>query len=175
MILSLFQIIVTMLALENFNKEEMETLKWQIENNRWHITNINRFETYRIRNKKFYVKIILFLFALNPVIVSPGIIALRLRPYWAILPSEDKSMDAMMIILYIVYVIGSCGVVYSHVLLHVYFSVCLKVQMELLTEYLIEKCITVGRSDTLNEKYFAQQDVRNWLVRGIQRHGELLR
>lgn len=172
--LSLFQIIVTMVALETFNREEIEALKEEIENYKWHVTNIDKSEAYNIGRRKCYVKIILFLFILNPLIVLPGIVILHIRPYWIIFPCDDWNTHAVLTTIYLLFVISSCGVVYSHVLLHVYFSMCVKIQMELLTDYFRKQCTLIGRSDIFSEKCITQQDVHNWLVNGIIRHSDLL-
>lgn len=163
-----------MLALETFNREEIQTLKKEMEEYRWNIRNIDKFQTYNITNKKCYAKIVLFLFVLNPLILLPGMAILHTHPYWAVFPSDDENVDAVLIVIYLLFVLGSCGVVYSHVLLHVYFGVCLKIQMELLAQYFEEQFTVAGCSDRFSERYITQQCVYHWLINGIIRHGELL-
>lgn len=68
-----------MFALECFNKDKLESLKLQMEKDRLLFQNKSECGKDMFKTKTMCVKVIILLFILNPVILTSGIIKLRLK------------------------------------------------------------------------------------------------
>lgn len=123
-----------MLALELF-KSKLEPLKTQLKNDVWYLQNFLLHGKDVITTKTIFVKLIMGILMLNPLFLTPGIVLMDMRPDWSIYPAEEPSRRAVMLTFYILFMLASCGVVYAHMLVYVYFTVYLKMEMELLSKY----------------------------------------
>lgn len=159
-----------MLGLE-MNKSEIDELKNQMENNLWYHQTATLYDKDMIDNKTIYVKIMLLLFVLHPLFIAPGLVILDLRPDWSIFPVDGLIRRATMLAFYVLYILGSCGIVYAHLLVFVYFSIYIKIEMEILTEYFRD---VTSKFDTAEVKDDLQ-DVCDLLINGIKVHTKLLR
>lgn len=138
-------------------------------NDFWRIKHVSE----RVRNGAFNrirtAKLMIFVFFVNPVVMTTGILILHLRPDWAVFPSRDSNLHAILTLFYLVFVFSSCALLYTHLLLHVYFHLHIKLQMEFLIEYF--KAIPGDKRKTVN----CMQDVSNLLIVGIKQHAKLLK
>lgn len=159
-----------MLALELF-KSKLEQLKSEIENDQWYPQNVSVYLKNVIKRRTMNAKTIVLLLILNPILITPALFILDLRPDWAIYPAEEPIRHAIMTTFYILFMLGSCGVVYANLLVYMYFSICIKIAMEVLTEYFqgtLTKLCTKQDNEDL-------EDIHDLLIVGIKRHAKLVR
>lgn len=159
-----------MVILEQF-KHKLAPLKKQLENDQWYLNHASLHGKDVVETKTSLVKYILGIIILNPLFLAPGIALLDVIPDWSIYPAEEPFRHAIMLTFYILFVLGSCGVVYAHLFVFVYFSMYIKIEMELLTQYF---------QDVSSKLFDCQvngdlRDVHHLLVEGIKIHSKLLR
>lgn len=123
-----------------------------------------------IQNKIVYVKILMLVLLLNPIAFTYAVIELHLRPDWSF-AAHSFSLNVILTMFFILFLLGSCGIMYVHLLVFGYLIIYIKIEMELLTKYF----------EDVSSKYCANncnaflKDVHNVLVDGIKIHLRLLR
>lgn len=90
---------------------------------------------YIIENKLTYVKIVIMLLIINPALFAYSIVKLNLKPDWLIFPTDEIRWHVVFTTLYILFMLGCCGVMWAHLLVCVYLCIYVKMEMELLTLY----------------------------------------
>lgn len=149
----------------------MQLLKEQSESDVCYIEILSNQSKQRFKNNIFWTKFVMFSFAANPVILVSAIIKLNLQVKWDIFASHSENLDKVLILFYIVYVVSSCTVYYTHMLVYIYFNTYFKLQMEALSKYFEDLSV--------NNKYNWESgelvDVYDQLISGIQLHARLSR
>lgn len=110
-------------------------------------------------------------FAANPAIMVSAILKLNLQVEWDILSSYRPSLDKVLMVFYIIYVVASCTVYYTHMLVYIYFNTYFKIQMEALSKYFEDLAANNGH----NYESAKLTDVNDQLIIGIQLHARLSR
>lgn len=160
--------LLTIFALDDFNYEKIKMLKVAMEKDVWYVRNVPEYNKEKIRDKIIWAKFVLCLCILNPIIVIPSILTLHLQPEWIFFSSANKTVRVLLQVLYILHVVSSYGVVYSHLLIHVYFNLYFKILMHSLSLYI---ALIPADSDDLTKL----QNVHNSLMEGVRKHRKLMR
>lgn len=159
-----------MSALEHF-RPKLESLKKQMLEDLWYTEILAGHGEDVIQNKTLYVKILILLLILNPLAFAYAIIELHLRTDWSIFPTDELRLHVILTTLYILFMLGACGLLYVHLHVFMYLIIYIKIEMELLTKY-FEEMSSKCSSSNVNALL---KDVHNLLVDGIKIHLKLLR
>lgn len=142
-----------------------------MERETWYIANVPRYNKDIIKNKILHAKLIVFVFVLNPAILVSGIIKLHLHLDWVLFSSSNSSVRAVLTMLHLIYVVISCGVIYSQILIHVYLNIYVKTQMEALTMYFEDLSLYIPSVVNGIKMIY----VYDKLIKGVRQHSHLLR
>lgn len=137
----------------------------------WHIERENAGENYNKLSRKRIAKFIVTLLVINPMVMTTGVIVLHLRTDWSIFSSVDKKLHMVLTVFYVFFVVTACALLYTHLLLHIYLNMHIKIQMEFLADYFL--AIPGLTNESNNNSHW--NNVEFYLINGIKQHAKLLK